>query len=154
MGVNVSYNAGGTIDTIGEIKRIHFPEAMFPDADTARMKGFRLDIPAGVTAPQTVETTFTMDIYLVDIGVACSGYHDGDYWELELVTVNGTDEQTEKMCETMYTKELPENIAIGNSLNLAQKIPAGTKIRFVFYNISGTSKKVWPTMRYLFKKEG
>ena len=150
MGVNVSYNAGGVIDTIGEIKKIHFPEPMFPDADTARMKGFRLDVPPGMTIPASVEQVFTHDIYLVDIGVACSGYHDGDYWELELHSPSGNS--IEKMCETMYTKELPENIAIGNSLNLAQKIPANTTIRFIFYNISGTSKKVWPTIRYLFKK--
>jgi hypothetical protein len=151
MGVNVSYNSGGTIDTIGEIKKIHFPEAMFPDADTARMKGFRLDVPAGLTSPPPVECSFSTDIYLVDIGVACSGYYDGDYWEMTLVDPNGGEE---KMCETMYTKELPENIAIGNSLNLAQKVLAGTKLRFSFFNISGTSKKVWPTIRYLYKKEG
>jgi len=141
MGFNINYNAGGVIDLV---KKVNLPESLFPSGNTPKTKGFRMDIPA---LPGKSEITYSVpfEINLVDASIACSGYHDLDYWEVE---VDGI-----KICETMYTKELPENISQGNSSKIAYTIPANTVIKLQFYNMSATSKKAWYTLRYLYKKE-
>jgi hypothetical protein len=141
MGFNINYNAGGTID---EVKKVNLPASLFPSGNTPKTKGFRMDIPA---LPGVVEIVYSVpfEINLIDASMACSGYHDLDYWEIEIDGI--------KICETMYTKELPENISQGNSAKIAYTIPADTKIKMQFNNQSATSKKAWFTLRYLYKKE-
>lgn len=143
MSFNVNYNAGGVID---EIKKVNLPERFFPNGDTPKMKGFRIDVPA-IAGEYSLEYVAPEgDIDLIDVSIACSGYHDGDYWDFE---VGNT-----KICETLYTRELPENIAQSNAVRLFYKIKRDTVMKMIFNNISGTSKKVWFTIKYLYKEEG
>lgn len=141
MSFNTVYNAGGIIE---EVKKINLPASLFPAGNTPKTKGFRLDVPP-MPGVYEIKYSVPFEISLIDASLACSGYHDLDYWELEVEDI--------KICETMYTKELPENISQGNSAKIAYTISPDTVIRFKFYNNSGTSKKVWYTIRYLYKKE-
>lgn len=137
MGFNVTYPAGGVID---EVKKINFPPHLFPSLAKPFTKGFKLEIPA-ITGVYTLTYTAAQPIELIDIGLACSGYADDDYWEM---TVG-----TEKIVETMYTKELPQHVNMGTTLYVVQRIATGTEIKMEFHNDSGTSKNVWFDLRFL-----
>lgn len=131
------YAAGGVID---EIKKINFPDHLFPTLTTPFTKGFRLETPA-IAGIYTKTYKTLQDLELVDVGLACSGYGDGDLWELNVGTT--------KLVETMYTKELPQHINMGTTLYTVIQIPAGTDITLEFHNLSATSKTVWFDLRFL-----
>lgn len=137
MAFNTVYPVGGTID---EIKKINFPEHVFPTLFEPGMQGFEIDVPAakGVYQEQFLATH---DIELTDVAIACSGYGKGDYWELE---VGG-----KKLYKTIYTKELPQHVNVGTAIFTVYKVPAGTPILLQFNNTSGTSKTVWFDLRFL-----
>lgn len=137
MGFNTSYIVGGIID---EVKKVRLPEGLFPTLTTPFMKGFRIDIPA-INAMYEEIYTLTQDMELIDIGLACSGYGDGDYWE---VLIND-----EKIIETMYTKEIPEHINMGSTLYTVYKCVSGTNIKIRFHNESNSSKIAWFNLRFL-----
>lgn len=136
-GFSPVYAAGGIID---EIKKINFPAHLFPTKTKPFTKGFRLETPpiAGIY-PKSY--TAPSDMELVDVGIACSGYGDGDFWELFI--------DTEKIMETVYTKEVPQHINAGTTLYTVIRIPAGSTIRLDFHNDSATSKTVWFDLRFL-----
>lgn len=136
-GFSPIYAAGGVID---EVKKINFPAHLFPKLTTPFTKGFRMDVPA-MAGVYTTTYTAPQNMEMVDVGLACSGYGDGDYWEL---TVGAN-----KTIETMYTKELPQNINMGTTLYTVIQIPAGTTITLQFNNQSLTSKTVWFDLRFL-----
>lgn len=136
-GFSPVFPVGGVID---EVKKINFPPHLFPKLTMPFTKGFRMDVPS-MAGVYTKTYTATQDLEMVDVGLACSGYGDGDFWEL---TVG-----TEKTVETMYTKELPQNINMGTTLYTVMQVPAGTKITFAFNNQSLTSKTVWFDLRFL-----
>jgi len=149
MSFTVSYQVGGRVDkvkqvaqvsVVEEVKRINFPEHLFPTKHRPFTKGFRMSIPAMTGTYETVYTP-EEDMELVDIGIACSGYADNDYWELLVGDY--------KVVETMYTKELPEHINMGTTLYVVHAVPAGTPMRLQFHNDSGTSKTVWFNLRFL-----
>ena len=144
MGVVQNYNVGGWID---EIKKINFPPHLFPSLSTPFTKGFTIPVPA---VPGTYQLSYTLpeDMELVNVAVACSGYKDGDTWE---VSVEEPGKPAYKIVETMPTRELAESINMGNVLYIVLRLPAGTIIRFDFINSSGTSKNVWPSIRLLRK---
>lgn len=143
MGFNVVNAAGGNLDkvkVIDEVKKINLPDHLFPSKTRPFTKGFRMEVPPTV-GPFTTEYIPDVDMELLDIALACSGYGDNDYWELE---IGG-----EKIIETMYTKELPQHVNTGTQMYTVEKVPAGTTIKLSFYNDSRTTKTVWFDFRFL-----
>lgn len=137
MSFSPTYPVGGVID---EIKKVNFPPHLFPTLNKPFTKGFRLQIPP-VTGMHSVTYRPPVDMELIDVGLACSGYSDGDYWELMV--------GSEKIMETIYSKELPQHINTGSTLYVVQRIPAGTEIKMLFMNDTGSSKTVWFDLRFL-----
>ncbi|MEK3920166.1 MULTISPECIES: hypothetical protein [unclassified Paenibacillus] len=135
MAFNVSYIAGGVIDKVRELPYPHFSKKTIPF-----IRGQMLDIPASKT---TKSDTFTLayDTEFLSIAFAASHYCVGDYWELMI--------GTEKVCRTIYTKELPESVSMGNSFGIVYPIPAGTPITFDFYNAVAEAKSVWYNIKFL-----
>lgn len=142
MGVTQSYSVGGWID---EVKKINFPPHLFPKLSTPFTKGLTMEIPP---IPGLYSSIYKVeeDMELVNVALACSGYRNGDYWEVIIKKADGNEY---KIVETMPTRELAESINLGNVLYIVYAIPAGSEIKFDFYNISGTSKTAWPSYRLL-----
>lgn len=142
MSVQQNYSVGGVLD---EIKKINWPAHLFPRFTKSLSKGLEIQVPA-LTGVYTAEYECPVDMEIINVSLACSGYADGDYWEVVLLEP-GQDPY--KLVETMPTRELAESINMGNVLYIVQRVVAGTIIRFDFYNQSGTSKRVWPAFRVL-----
>ncbi len=144
MGVQQSVGVGGYLD---EIKKINFPAHLFPKKtkNFTTGKNLRIDCPAipGVYASEYI---LTEDMELINVSIACSGYHDDDEWEAIFIH---PDADAETFIEAMPIRELPESMNMGNVLYTVRALEAGTKVRIEFHNISGTSKKVWPALRFL-----
>jgi hypothetical protein len=147
MALEAAYSVGGILD---EIRKINFPPFIFPDPTKpfVYVKGFRIDVPAQ-TGMFNQEFVVPWDCNLIGISLTCSGYGDGDYWEVstseQISTVSSTPIPL-KFIETCYTKELPESIQLDATFPV---IPSGTTISVDFYNESGTSKIVWLNMKFL-----
>lgn len=142
MGVVQSYAVGGYID---EIKQVNWPAHLFPRLTRPFLKGLTLDVPA-LSGTYGIQYICPVDMELVNVSLACSGYKDGDQWEL-VTTAPGEDPYT--VVESMPTRELAESMNMGHHLYIVHRLPAGSVVHFRFDNVSGTSKKVWPSMRYL-----
>jgi hypothetical protein len=144
MPVNPVIGAGGYLD---EIKKINFPSHLFPRLTNSYNKGFKngIQMPA-IAGTYSVEYECPVDMELINISLACSGYMSGDYWEC-YITQPGEEEYC--MVETMPTRELAESINMGNVLYIVQRLAAGSKVRIDFHNDSGTSKVAWPSLRFL-----
>jgi hypothetical protein len=136
-GFSPTYPVGGVID---EVKKVNFPPHLFPTKSRPWTKGFRMEIPPTTGMFELVYVP-TVDLELIDVGLACSGYGDEDYWELQV--------GTEKIIETMYTKELPQHINMGTTLYTIERIPAGTPLKMQFHNSSASTKTVWFDFRFL-----
>lgn len=117
--------------SIKDAGQLRLPEHIFGTKLKRYTKGFRLEIPA---MEGTYEFTYEpeIDIDLFQVNVACSGYDDQDYWQLWI------GDEPEPTCETIYTKELHEEVSVA-----ATPVPAGTQVKFQFINNSGTSKIVY-----------
>lgn len=142
MGVVQNYNVGGWID---EIKKINFPPHLFPRKTHPFVKGFELDIPA-IPGVYSIEYTLEEDMELINISLACSGYKNTDMWEATTIEPGETPYVA---VETMPTRELAESINMGNVLYIVHRLVKGSVVRFDFHNNSGTSKTVWPSLRFL-----
>jgi len=143
---NVSYNAGGVIDrvkVIDEVKKMNLPEHVSPDVNMVSSKGFRLH----ATSEEAVSFTqvFNKDVYLCEMEISCEEYDDLDYWELSI--------DNEKICETMYTQQMPKDTTIGHDFSIFPKVPSGSELKFEFYNASGRPKKIWVMISYMYKQE-
>ncbi len=144
MGVVQNYGVGGWLD---EVKKINFPAHLFPRLSTPFTKGFTIEVPP-LPGVYTVEYVLPEQMELVNVALACSGYRDGDIWE---VTTEKPGEAPYTLVETMPTRELAESINMGNVLYIVHALPKDSIIKFHFYNNSGTSKVVWPSLRLLKK---
>lgn len=139
----VTYPVGGWLDEIKKLPPItiaNFPQQ--PGTATKSKpfaKGFRLEVPA-MAGEYAVQYTLPEDMEIVSIAVAASGYADHDYWELYF--------NSDKVIETMYTREVPEAHALGAGSGVFL-LPQGTTITMAFNNGSGTSKIVWFSLRFL-----
>ena len=140
MAFNVIYSAGGVIDKVRE-----FPYPQFPKKVIPWVKGFMLNVTA---TNDVFSYTYTLpeDMELVSIAMACSTYGIGDYWEVQA--------GSEKICETIYTKELPESVGMGNYLSVVYPMSQNSAITMYFYNNSGTAKQVWFNFKFLKDKKG
>lgn len=136
MAFTINYSAGGIID---EVKNVNIP-GVIPEKRIPYTKGFKLDVPA-LKDIYSIVYVPEVDMELLAVAIACSGYMPEDYWEL---SVDGV-----KIMETIYTKELPESNGLGTLLGCAYKVQAGQEVKIDFHNDSGTSKIVWVNLRFL-----
>ncbi len=131
----VTYPVGGVIDKVRELPYPHFSKLTIP-----YIRGRRLDIPEA-TGVYSDTYSLPFKTEFLSIAIACSQYCVDDYWELTI----GQD----KICETIYTKELPESVSMGNSFGIVFPIAANTPLKFDFYNNSGRAKQVWYNIKFL-----
>lgn len=135
MAFNIAYIAGGVIDKVRELPYPHFSKKEIPF-----IRGQMLDIPASqVTKSDTFSLPY--DTEFLSVAFAASQYCVGDYWELTI--------GSEKVCQTIFTKELPESVSMGNSFGIVYPIEAGTILKFDFVNVSAQAKTVWYNIKFL-----
>lgn len=138
MSFSISYVAGGVIDKVRELPYPHFSKFTVPYIKGRRIvasgKGVHTDI---FSLPFPTE--------FLSVAFAASKYCDGDYWELTIGDV--------KICETIYTKELPESVSMGNSFGIVYPVKENTQIKFDFYNVSGEEKSVWYNVKFLREED-
>lgn len=135
MSFQIVYLSGGVVDKVRELPYPHFSKKTIP-----YIRGRRIDVVQS-TGVFTDTYTLPFDAEFLSVAFACSEYCVGDYWEL---TIN-----SEKLCETIYTKELPESVSMGNSFGIVYPVPANSEIKFDFYNVSGSAKQVWYNVKFL-----
>lgn len=135
MSFEIVYPVGGVIDKVNKLPYPHFSRFTKP-----YIRGRMIDVPA---SQGTFSDNYTLPypVEFLSIAVACSQYCVGDYWELTL--------GDEKICETIYTKELPESVSMGNSFGIVYPLDPNTNIQFDFYNVSGQAKQVWYNVKFL-----
>lgn len=135
MSFSVSYVSGGVIDKVRELPYPHFSKNKTP-----YIKGQKLNLN---NAKKVTTDTFSLPFQteFLSVAVACSCYNDEDYWEL---TLDGV-----KICETIFTKELPESVSMGNSFGIVYPLKPNSVIKFDFYNMSGVEKNVWYNVKFL-----
>lgn len=138
MSFSVSYVAGGVIDKVRQLPYPHFSIFTVP-----YIKGRRIEVTGGGVFSDTFSLPFPVEF--LSVAFAASEYCDGDYWELTLGDV--------KVCETIYTKELPESVSMGNSFGIVYPLEENTTIKFDFHNVSGQPKSVWYNIKFL-REEG
>ncbi|MCR8843927.1 hypothetical protein NQ117_09525 [Paenibacillus sp. SC116] len=135
MSFQISYVGGGTLDRVKELPYPHFSKFTKP-----YIKGNKVE----VLAENRVFTgvySLPFPTEFLSVAFACSQYCIGDYWEL---TIGG-----EKVCEQIYTKELPESVSMGNSFGIVYPLPENTPITFEFHNRSAQAKTVWYNIKLL-----
>ena len=141
-GFTTNYNAGGVVDqvkkigTVGEIGRIkNFPQKSQP---YNIMRCF--DIPAVKTAMEFEVDLPEVDVEVIAMTVTCSGYGEDDNYDMFF--------NDQKWYDTWYCSEVKEGLFLGTS-TYVYAAPANSKIRLIFRNSSGTSKKLWFGVRML-----
>lgn len=119
MSFNISYIGGGTIDKVRELPYPHFSKYTIP---------FVLGRSINVDGAGWFEDSFQLEFptEFLSVAFACSYYCIGDFWELYL--------GDQKICNSIYSKELPESVSMGNSFGIVYPLPAKTKITFRFYS--------------------
>lgn len=135
MSFSIVYLGGGVIDKVRELPYPHFSKF-----DQPFVRGRMLDVLANPTMfTDTYSLPFPTEF--LSVAFASSVYCVGDYWEL---TLNG-----KKVCETIFTKELPESVSMGNSFGIVYPLPANAPLKFDYYNVSGSAKQVWYNLKFL-----
>lgn len=137
MSFQITHPAGGTIDKVRELPYPHFSKFTRPF-----VRGRMIDVTA---VAKVYEDTYSLPYAteFLSVAFAASEYCIGDFWEL---TVNG-----DKICETVYTKELPESVSMGNSFGIVYPLPGNAEIKFEYHNLSGSAKQVWYNVKFLRK---
>lgn len=139
MAFAISYLAGGVVDEVRKLPYPHFSKFTVP-----YVRGRMIDVAEEARVfTDTYALPFPTEF--LSVALACSEYCIGDYWELTIGEV--------KICETIYTKELPESVSMGNSFGIVYPVFANTVLKFDFYNISGTPKAVWYNIKFLRKAD-
>jgi hypothetical protein len=164
---NVSYNAGGTIDKVRNIKELESVQSMenLVNVEVVQkieeigslgsIKGFAtktqpynvmkmIDIPAGVEEIQEVIVLPNKEVEILAFTVTCSGYGEDDKYDLYF---NG-----KLWFENWYCSEVKEGLFLGTS-TYVYLAPPESRIRIHFHNSSNTSKKVWIGVRMLVDDE-
>lgn len=139
MSFAISYVAGGVIDKVRELPYPHFSKYPVP-----YIRGRRMEVGGGGTFTDTFSLPFPTEF--LSVAFAASQYCDGDYWELTIGKV--------KICEKIYTKELPESVSMGNSFGIVYPVEENTTLKFNFYNVSGEPKSVWYNIKFLREEDG
>jgi hypothetical protein len=136
-GFNIVYVGGGVIDKIRELPYPHFSK--YPKPYTL---GNKIEVLAEARLFSHT-TTLPFPVEFLSVAFASSIYCDDDYWELTI----GTD----KICQQIWTKELPESVSMGNSFGIVFPVATNTPITFDFFNGSGTAKMVKYNLKFLRK---
>lgn len=124
-GFQVGYVAGGRFDP-----------PFYPTKQKPFVKGLTLPVPDG-GGVHLLTYTLPTDAELISIACGCSRYDIADNWD---VRVNG-----EVICESIYTKDLPE----GMYLMAILQLEAGDRIDFYYHADSGVGKQVWVNYQML-----
>lgn len=139
MAFDITYSAGGELD---KVKKINLIEKItnFAQLPQPYNKMLMMNVPALNGVYNLDYVTPDQEVELVSIVVTCSGYGENDYYN---VYVND-----QLWFDTWYPTEVKEGLYIGTSTYVCV-VPASTKIRLEFFNMNGTSKKVWIGFRML-----
>ncbi|SNS21780.1 hypothetical protein SAMN05446037_100672 [Anaerovirgula multivorans] len=134
MSFNVSYLSGGVVDKVRQLPYPHFSKLTVP-----YIKGRMI----AVNGAGTYEDTFSLpfDTEFLSVAFACSDYCKGDYWDFYIGDV--------KVCETIYTKELPESVSMGNSFGIVYPLEPNAVLKFVFTSVNTGEKSVWYNVKFL-----
>ena len=178
MAFDVTYSAGGKIDSISNLERIKLLELIdkiksLDEVSTIKLleeinlinqvdnvstveqinkiNGFAtktqpyntmkmFDIPAIKDRYEFEMTLPNVPIEVLALSVTCSGYGEEDSYDLYF---------NEKLWfDNWYCSEVKEGLFLGSS-TYVYSAQESSKIRLVFRNTSGTSKKVWLGVRTL-----
>jgi hypothetical protein len=142
MAFNTSYTVGGELD---KVKKIGMVENIknFAQLPQPYNKMCAWNIPAVAGVFDLNYTGPDQEVELLSIVVTCSGYGENDYYNIYV--------DDELWFDTWYPTEVKEGLYIGTSTYVAM-LPASTKIRLEFFNVSGTAKKIWLGIRMLREK--
>lgn len=154
---NVNYNAGGTVDKVKkiigleEVDNVSNIENVNTIEEINKIRGFATktqpyntmmmeDIPAIEGEYEFEMTLPDTEVEIFAFTVTCSGYGEDDHYDLYF---NDT-----LWFENWYCGEVKEGLFMGTS-TYVYAAPASSKIKVVFKNDSGTSKKIWVGVRML-----
>lgn len=132
------------VSTVGEVGKIKGLATLTQPYNMMEM----FEIPASYKDPLTgldYEFDITLpneDVEIVAISMTCSGYGENDHYDLFF-----NDKQWFK---DWYCSEIKEGLFIGTS-TYVYAAPPSSKIKLIFKNDSGTSKKLWLGVRMLVK---
>lgn len=139
MAFQVVYVAGGELD---KVKRVEYVKEIknFAQLSQPYNKMVMMNIPA-------IEGVYDLDwispneeVELLSLVITCSGYGESDYYNLYV--------NNQRWFDTWFPTEVKEGLYIGTA-TYVYKLPAQSKIKLKFMNISGTAKKVWLGIRML-----
>lgn len=139
MGFQVVYVAGGELE---RVRKVDYVKEIKNFAQLAQPynKMTMINIPA-------IEGTYDLDyespdeeMELLSIVVTCSGYGENDYYNLWV--------NDELWFDTWFPTEVKEGLYIGTA-TYVYKLPAKSKFKMRFVNMSGTAKKLWLGVRLL-----
>ena len=162
MGFQVSYVAGGELDKVKKINSVENIEGgklneldLLHDVEKVayleKIKNFAqlaqpynkmvmMNVPAIEGVYDLDYTSPDENTELLSLVVTCSGYGENDYYNLYV--------NDELWFDTWFPTEVKEGLYIGTS-TYVYELPASSKIKLKFVNISGTAKKVWLGVRML-----
>lgn len=136
MGFQVVYVAGGEIDKVKYVQKIK----NFAQLTQPYNKMVAMNVPAILGVYELEYESPAEDTELLAIVVTCSGYGENDYYNIYV--------NDELWFDTWFPTEVKEGHYIGTS-TYVYELPASSKIKLKFVNISGTAKKVWLGVRLL-----
>lgn len=139
MGFQAVYVAGGELD---KVKRVNYIDRIrnFAYLSQPYNKMVMMNVPA---VPGVYDLDYISpeeETELLSIVVTCSGYGENDYYNLYV--------NDELWFDTWFPTEVKEGLYMGTS-TYVYVLPASSKIKLKFVNISGTAKKVWLGVRLL-----
>ena len=139
MAFHVVYVAGGELD---KVKKVNYVEEIknFAQLSQPYNKMKMINIPAIEGVYDLDYTSPDEDTELLSLVVTCSGYGENDYYN---IWVND-----ELWFDTWFPTEVKEGLYVGTA-TYVYKLPASSKIKMKFVNVSGTSKKLWLGVRLL-----
>ena len=139
MGFQVVYVAGGELD---KVKKVNYVERIknFAQLNQPYNKMVMINVPAITGVYDLDYTSPDENVELLSLVVTCSGYGENDYYNLYV--------NDELWFDTWFPTEVKEGLYIGTS-TYVYELPASSKIKLKFVNISGTSKKIWLGVRML-----
>lgn len=139
MGFDVTYTSGGELD---KIKKVNYIDKIknFAQFSQPYNKMVMINIPAIVGVFDLDYTSPDETMELLSLVVTCSGYGENDYYNLYV--------NDELWFDTWFPTEVKEGLYIGTS-TYVYELPASSKIKLKFVNISGTAKKLWLGVRLL-----
>lgn len=139
MGFQVVYVAGGELD---KVKKVNYVEKIknFAQLNQPYNKMVMINVPAIAGVYDLDYVSPDEETELLSFVVTCSGYGENDYYNLYV--------NNELWFDTWFPTEVKEGLYIGTS-TYVYELPASSKIKLKFVNISGTAKKVWLGVRLL-----